>query len=83
MKIKFSNKINYYTEALSVVYSYVKNEDYYEIAKERHKQKYNIPIEELDSLYDEISNIHNYIISKIDIPKERLEYYFSSDDEKT
>jgi len=79
MKIKFLNKINYYAEALSIIFSYVKDEDYYAKIKEGHKQKYNIPMEELDVLYDEISSIYSYVTSKIEIPKEKLKFYFSSD----
>lgn len=81
MKIKFLNKINYYAEALSIIFSYVKDEDYYAKIKEGHKQKYNIPIEELDVLYEEISSIYSYVTSKIEIPKKKLEFYFLSDED--
>lgn len=81
MKIKFLNKLNYHIEALSIVSSYVKGGDYYAELKDGLKQKYSIPIEELDVLYDEVSNIYNYVTNKIKIPKEKLEFYFLSDEE--
>lgn len=82
MKIKFLNKINYHTEALAIIVSYIKDEDYYTKVKERHKQKYNIPIEEVDVLYEEITNIYRYVTSKIQIPREKLKFYFSSNEDK-
>lgn len=82
MKIKFLNTINYHTEALAIIVTHTRNEDYYAKVKERHKAKYNIPIEELDALYREVSEIYSYVTSKIQIPKEILKFYFSSNEDK-
>jgi DNA-binding transcriptional ArsR family regulator len=82
MKIKFLNKINYHTEAHAIIVSYIRDDDYYAKIKDRHKQKYNIPLEDLDVLYKEISSIYSYVTSKIQIPKEKLKFYFSANEDK-
>ncbi len=82
MKIKFLNNINYHIEALAIIVSHTRSEDYYAKVKERHKVKYNIPIEELNALYQEISGIYSYVTSKIQVPIEKLKFYFSSNEDK-
>ena len=77
MEITFLNKINYYMEAMSVISAYVKNEPYYEKIKDGIRQKYNIPNDKLDTLYEEISNIYGFVSSNMDVPKDKLEFYFS------
>ncbi len=68
-------------EAIAIISTYVRNESYYEKIKEGLKQKYNIPMDKLDSLYEEISDIYNYVSSKIDTPREKLEFYFSIEED--
>lgn len=82
MKITFLNELNYHIEAMSIISAYVKNEPYYDKIKDGLRQKYNIPMDKLDSLYEEISNIYDYVSSNIDIPREKLEFYFSFGDDE-
>jgi len=83
MKITFLNEINYHMEAMSVISAYVKKEPYYEKIKEGLRQKYNIPMDELDNLYEEISNIYDFVSNNIDIPKDKLDFYFSYNDDES
>lgn len=82
MKITFLNEINYHMEAMSVISAYVKKEPYYEKIKEGLRQKYNIPMDKLDDLYEEISNIYDFVSNNIDIPKDKLDFYFSYNDDE-
>ena len=81
MKITFLNELNYHMEANSILSSYVKKTPYYDKIKDGLKQKYNIPMDKLDSLYEEISNIYDFATSNIDIPMEKLEFYFLAGDD--
>lgn len=81
MKITFLNELNYHMEAMSIISAYVKNEPYYEKIKDGLRQKYNIPMDKLDSLYEEISNIYDFVSSSIDTSREKLEFYFSTGDD--
>lgn len=79
MKISVLNDINYYLEAVIILTSYHKKNSNYDSLKEGLKQKYNIPAEKLENMMDDIVSIYNYVVSRLDIPKDKLDFYFSSE----
>jgi len=79
MKINISNDINYYLEAVSILNSYNNKNSYYEDLKEALVQKYNIPYEKLEKMLEGISDVYNYVVNSVKIPKDKLDFYFTAE----
>ncbi len=79
MKISVLNEINYYLEAVVILTSYHKRNSNYDSLKEGLMQKYNIPAEKLENMLEGIVNVYNYVVNRLDIPKDKLDFYFSSE----
>lgn len=79
MKISVLNEINFYLEAVSILNSYNNKNCNYSLLKERLMQKYNIPSENIDNMLKDIINIYNYVANRLDIPQDKLDFYFSSE----
>ena len=79
MKISVLNGINYYLEAVTILITYHKKNSNYESLKERLMQKFNIPVEKSENMLRDIVNIYNYVVNRLDIPKDKIDLFFHSE----
>ena len=79
MKIIVLNGINYYLEAVTILITYHQKNSNYESLKERLMQKFNIPVEKSENMLRDIVNIYNYVVNRLDIPKDKIELFFHSE----
>lgn len=77
MKFIFNNNLNYTFESLNILRNIANGNDIHHTLDTFH-QKYGVPLDELDPAFLPIIEAHDYIKSKISIPKDRLEYLFKN-----
>ena len=83
MNISVLNDINYYLEALSILTAYKDKNSNYNSLKEGLMQKYNIPSEKIDKMLKDIISIYDYVVNRLYIPQDKIDFYFSSASNET
>lgn len=77
MNFIFNDDINYTFESLNILKNMANGDDIHHTLDTFH-EKYGVSLEELSPVFSPIIEAHDYIVSKLSIPKDRLEYLFKN-----